>query len=340
MARRMGSLSDARIIVVGAGALGLACAAALAARGGRVTVVDDAAGALNASAVAAGMISPGLEAALEDADAGRAGLYRFAAGLWPQFAQRHDVELVRDGADWRGPPEPLAARLEALGFAFDETSDGLFLPGESRVSPRRALDALGRGLERVVGRAVAVEGSRVRAGADWLVGDAVVLAAGWQCRDLTAPGLEPLLALIRPVKGQLIVLDGAGAVARSTRDESVYLVPADDGVIAGATMEPGASDTSVDPGVVERLRAAAAGLEPSLAGAPVRRALAGVRGATPDGLPLAGATAVEGVYAALAPRRNGWLLAPLVAETVAAAIAQEPPPPFADRLSPGRFDPD
>ena len=61
---------------------------------------------------------------------------------------------------------------------------------------------------------------------------------------------------------------------------------------------------------------------------------AGVRGATPDGLPMAGA-AGQGLHLALGPRRNGWLLGPLVARVVADEVegrsSKEP------TLAPRRF---
>jgi glycine oxidase len=67
--------------------------------------------------------------------------------------------------------------------------------------------------------------------------------------------------------------------------------------------------------------------------------VAGVRGAAPDGLPIAGALPVPGLFAATAPRRNGWLLAPMVAEVVAAAIAGETDALAGNAFRPDRFGP-
>ena len=69
----------------------------------------------------------------------------------------------------------------------------------------------------------------------------------------------------------------------------------------------------------------------------------GVRGATPDGLPMAG-QAAPGLWLALAPRRNGWLLAPLVGPVVSDAIEGRSvtggaPGPDAAALDPLRFTP-
>jgi glycine oxidase len=61
-----------------------------------------------------------------------------------------------------------------------------------------------------------------------------------------------------------------------------------------------------------------------------------VRASSPDGLPLAGASAERGLFLATGARRNGWLLAPLVAETVVAAVAGTAVP-AAGLLNPARF---
>ncbi|MBJ7413414.1 MAG: D-amino-acid oxidase, partial [Phenylobacterium sp.] len=64
---------------------------------------------------------------------------------------------------------------------------------------------------------------------------------------------------------------------------------------------------------------------------------AGVRAATPDGLPMGGPGRAPGVMLAVGPRRNGWLLAPLVAQTIAACVTGRDPGSFAARLDPARF---
>lgn len=348
MSDRTTSLAGTRIIVVGAGVLGLATAAVVAGRGAEVRVVDPDLGAGSASAAAAGMIAPAMEAALGDGGVDRAALYRAAAALWPAFARRVGIDLIVEGADWLGPREAVASRLQACGFAIEAHADRLHIPGEARVDVGEALERLKERLGEGALSAERVEridqgstGPSVVVGGRSDQADAVVLAAGWSAADVRIDGLPGLGRLIAPVKGQIIALSGPGAdaVARMTRGPGVYLLPGAGGVIAGATMEAGLCDTGNDPAAVEQLRASAAALVPALAGAEVSRAWAGVRGATPDGLPLAGATTAPGVFAALAPRRNGWLLAPLVAEVVAAAIAGETRPPEADAFRPDRFDP-
>ena len=63
----------------------------------------------------------------------------------------------------------------------------------------------------------------------------------------------------------------------------------------------------------------------------------GIRGATAVGLPLAGPSGHPGLHLALAPRRNGWLMGPLVAGITADGIEGGPPVADAAALDPLRF---
>jgi glycine oxidase len=99
-------------------------------------------------------------------------------------------------------------------------------------------------------------------------------------------------------------------------------------------MEPGVTDLSIDQDVVARLQAQAGRLAPQLAGARPE-ANAGIRAATPDGLPLVGAGGDEGVWLAAGARRDGWLLAPMIAASLVRQIVHgEGPEPLFD---PARF---
>ena len=90
-------------------------------------------------------------------------------------------------------------------------------------------------------------------------------------------------------------------------------------------METGVSDAAVDAAVARRLLEAAAPLA-ALLGDPARwKAAAGVRAATADGLPLVGVGAAANVILAVGARRNGWLLAPLIAHVVLDAVEGRAP---------------
>ena len=139
------------------------------------------------------------------------------------------------------------------------------------------------------------------------------------------------------VVDHILRLSGGPDVGPVIRGDGVYICPDPAGAVVGATMERGVDDQAVDAGRVAALRQAAEALLPELAAFDAR-AETGVRAATPDGLPMAGPSVKPGVLLAVGARRNGWLLAPLVAQVIAAYVAGDDPGPFAARLDPRRFD--
>jgi glycine oxidase len=343
--RTNNSLSGARVLVAGAGVFGAATAAELARRGAAITLVDRQATLDGPSAVAAGMIAPALEAALDASAAPHAAWLKRAASRWTDFAEAHRVEIRFAPTRWAGPREPMKERLEALGFTINADGERLWVEGEALVDARETLGRLrsARGVTLMQDEVLAVDANgrvRLAHGGAW-DGDAVVVALGHRSRALTtqAPALRRALDRVSPIKGQILTLTGEGvtAVTSVVRAPDVYLAPQPGRVLVGATMEPGRDDAEIDPAAVARLRAAAVRVEPALEAAVIAGVAAGVRGASPDGLPMVGEVA-PGLVVALAPRRNGWLLGPLVAETVAAAIARSSPGSDVFPMRPDRFD--
>ena len=333
--------SSPDVIVIGAGVLGLCTAAELGGRGHAVTVIDP--GGPNASSVAAGMIAPAMESLLEDAPPARAALLKQARDLWPAFAEPLGLELLREGADWRGPDvEVFITRLTDLGFAVRRTQDGLTTPEDWRIDVGAALKALARAPGVAVIRSriarVAADARRWRVqgedGRTWFA-STVVLATGVSA---PIPGLpdraSAAVAAIEPIRGQLTVVPNVIS-PRVIRAPGLYVAPAAGGVVVGATMEPGRRDLEPDP--EEARQRVGAGL--ALLGAEGRAgpSRVGIRGATPDGLPLAGPAGAPGLHLALAPRRNGWLLGPLVGRIVADGIEGRTPMAQAAALDPLRF---
>ena len=333
--------SSPDVIVIGAGVLGLCTAAELGARGHAVTVVDP--GGPNASAVAAGMIAPALESLLDDAGPERAALLKRARDLWPGFAETHGLRLHREGAEWRGPEAEIAiARLEALGFVAAPAPGGLTTPDDWRIEVSPALKALARaaGVTVVRGRVAHLSGDARRwrvetdDGRVWF-SPTVVLATGAEAAIAGAPNsVVAMVAAITPIRGQLTFVN-APAPPRVVRGGGVYAAPGEGGVVIGATMEPGRRDLDPDP--AEAGRQVAAGLALLQAAGTAGATRVGVRGASADGLPLAGPSGEPGLHLALAPRRNGWLLGPLVARIVADGIESRAPGSDAAALDPLRF---
>jgi glycine oxidase len=329
------------VVVVGAGVLGLCVAAELTRRGHEVVVVDP--GGLNASAVAAGMIAPALESAVENEPLERAELLRRAAALWPEFAEATGVELHENGAVWMGAGvEEIEERLVRLGFETRREGGRLIIAGERRVEAEAALLALADYLKTdpVVSEARGVErladGWRVHLADGEIEAASVVIATG------AAPALAGLpqdvadaIRAIQPIGGlvgKTRALFDPGVI----RGRGAYAATGPAGTVIGATMDFDQRTAEPDP---ERGRALLdalsvySGLATPAADVEWR---AGVRGAVPDGLPLAGAVRERGLFFALAPRRNGWLLGPLVGRTVADAIEGATPQPDAAALDPLR----
>lgn len=331
------------VTIAGAGALGLASALALADAGARVTVYDPAEPCANASGVAAGMIAPAFEAVLDAAARPHLDVLLAARDLWPGLAERAGVALRRDGAMAVGDEawlDGIAAGFRGLGLHAAElpaTTAQAMAPGLG-AWPRALLtredwrldagDALGRLRAAAEAAGVTFRQEVVRGRGD---ADLLVVATG----AAQAP-LAPELSLLQPIKGHILRLPAPWAAGVTVRGQGAYAAPGEGVMTVGATMEAGVADAAVDPAKAGPLHEAAARLFPALADAPFKLS-AGVRAATPDGLPIVGFGAEPGVILATGARRNGWLLAPLVARVVAACALGREPGPYAHRFNPRRF---
>ncbi len=313
-----------QVVVAGAGAIGLTTALALAKAGFDVTVRDPAPLGDNASGVAAGMLAPAFESALDPVSHRHFRLLKAARDLWPELAEQAGIALERSGAIYRGRDgKAVAGRLKAAGAAYSVYRSGeVFTQEDWRLRPLAALVAL-----RAAAEAAGVQFEQGPAEP----GGLLVVATGAGGR-----GLAPELDLVRPVKGHILRVHGGPLEGAVLRGDGVYLCPDPAGAVVGATMEPGEAGREVDPAKAASLARAAQALLPEIARLETTPS-AGVRAETPDGLPLVGPSAETDVFLAVGARRNGWLLAPLVARTVAAYLRGQDPGPFAAQLDPLRF---
>jgi glycine oxidase len=320
----MTGLSKA-VVIVGAGALGSSCALAAARVGARVTLIDNAPLAANASGIAAGMLAPAFESALDPISTGQFSLLARARDLWPGFVEGiGPTGLDRCGALLDASDdvlETVEAMLSAQGAETQRVRGRLFTPEDWRIEPRLTLAALRQALTDLGGEIIQ---SQVQAiGDDILLADgqrlrfdAAVLACGFGGRTLA-----PELAFLAPIKGQLLrYVDAGPSEGAILRTPTGYLAPGLGGAVVGATMEAGRDDLAVDPMATERLKALAARLFPNLAAAKAHP-FTGVRAATPDGLPMIGRSVKDSVWIAGGARRNGWLFAPMAAAMITEDIA-------------------
>jgi glycine oxidase len=354
----MPDLTGLAATVVGGGVFGLATALQLARSGAAVTLYDPSPLGDNASGVAAGMLAPAMEAGLDPGAAAHFELLVRARDRWPAFLP--EAAIDRSGALFVGPAAAAAA-LEARlrdagaavarlgpdqaldlspGLALGRDDEALFAPQDWRLAPRVLLRTLLAAYRQAGGRVVA-ERVGLRdgrpAGRDGapLAGDVVVLAAGAEAAELA--GATPELAVLAPVKGQILHFEGGPAAGPVVRTPQGYVAPQGDGAAAGATMQPGLSDRRTDPAVLAGLRAEAERLFPGLAGVAAVGS-AGVRATTPDGLPLVGrSAAAPDLLLCVGARRNGWLLAPLAAELTVATVTGGDTGDDGRILDPARF---
>ena len=344
------------VLVAGGGALGATIAFELARRGVCVTVADPVAPGDNASGVAGGMLAPAFECLL-DPLAPAFSLLQASRDLWPDLAGLIGLQLARDGALAVAAPDDIEAmggRLTTLGARFqvlDHDELGRRVPwllsGRPAIwtsedwllSPAGALTALRAGAEAGGARWRRASVVRFEAGrADLSDGESVacdklVIATG-ASRSLA--DLAPELGVLTPIKGQILRWPALALSGPVVRVNGAYVCPSPCGVSVGSTMEPGREDLAIDSSAVESLRGAASGIVPALLGGPVE-ARAGVRAATPDGLPLVGPAARPGVWLAVGARRNGWLLAPLIARVTAEGLTGSALESQATLFHPARF---
>ncbi len=347
-------------IVVGAGIVGLACAWRAAERGLDVLVIERERPGAGASNVAAGMLAPisettwGEDRLLELGLASHRVWPRFAAELAAASGRevgylelgtlhialdgdeaadlRRRFELMRSQgveAEWLTPSE--ARRLEP-GLASGGRG-AVHAPHEAAVDPRETIAALVPALEAAGGRIEIAEvdgaildggrlvGVRTKDGAEHRAA-AVVLAAGsWSAAEwLPAEARPP----VRPVKGQILTLAGSPdhpVCARIVGGERCYSVPRADGrLIVGATVEELGFDTRVTAGGIHELLREAYRTLPEIAELELVEAIAGLRPATPDNVPLIGRGALDGLILATGHFRNGILLAPLTADRIVSIL--------------------
>ena len=159
-------------------------------------------------------------------------------------------------------------------------------------------------------------------------------------------------APVVPRKGQMLYLmpQHAGLLQHVVRAPNAYIVPRSSGrILVGTTVEDAGFDKSVQVETIQQLHHAAAQFVPELAMASVSESWAGLRPGTPDDLPVlglketgskeTGTTQTSGLFIATGHFRNGILLAPLTATTMANIIEGKPAGLDITAFAPLRFAP-
>ncbi len=318
-------LSHSRIIVIGAGVAGLACALELADRGLEVEVVErrQRLGEGSCSWMAGGMLAPWCERAATDEAAMQLG----APSI--EWWMRHFAGTVRNGSLVVAPPRD-AAELKRFAERTDQYEwrdeaglaalepelasrfrRALFFPHEAHLDPRRALPALAE--------ALAKRGGTIHFGVKGSAGEFVI-----DCRGLAARDVLPDL---RGVRGEMVVVRSREvSLSRPVRllhpRIPLYIVPRGEGVfMIGATSIENETRGGVSVRSAVELLNAAYTLHPALGEAEILELGADLRPAFPDNLPAVRrgphGLLVNGLY------RHGFLLAPAMARQAADLVEMD-----------------
>lgn len=149
-------------------------------------------------------------------------------------------------------------------------------------------------------------------------GETIIAAGAWSTPLLK--GLTPDNSMaVRPVRGQIVLLNTDAPLTHILDDGPRYLVPRGDGrVLIGSTMEYVGFDKRTTSEGVRDLLELAARLCPALATASIEQTWAGLRPAAVRGRPLIGRIpGVDGLITATGHFRDGVNLSPITARVVA-----------------------
>jgi len=363
------------VIIIGGGIIGLSLARELARRGRSVALLERHQPGREASWASAAMLAPQGElsegaflqlclagnrlypefrAELE-AEIGVSCYHREAGTLALAVTEEDEADyrhtFARQRADGLEVEWVSGAEARALEPALSEhIRGGLYLPGDRHIENRQLVPALEQacrrlGVEIACGaqaREILVENGRA-AGAATCIGDwhggTIVNAAGAWSGDIGTPDAA-LRPPVFPVRGQMlaITLPAPNFLSRVVRSPRSYLVPRHDGrLFLGATMERVGFDKRNTVWGIAKLLAGALELFPGLEGCAIQEMWAGLRPGTPDNHPILGETSLPGYLMATGMFRNGLLLAPMIARTMADLITTGRTPELIAEFNIDRF---
>lgn len=328
-------MTQHRITVAGAGILGLWQALTLARAGHRVRLIEQSAKPFefSASLHAGAMLSPGCEGEAAPAlvsELGKAGLARWLEayagvitnGSLVVAAARDQPDLIRFEKATQGWQKLRTQDLSSLEPELrDRFSGGLFFSSEAHVVTPDAMaallaDAVAAGVEVLWGQKLANQ-----------TADGITI----DCRGM---GAREDLPTLRGVRGERILVRARDVkLSRPVRllhpRHPLYAVPwSGDRYLIGATMIESENDGPVTVRSALELLGAAYALHTGFAEAEILEMAAGIRPAFPDNVPRIVVREngrhifVNGAY------RHGFLLAPVLADAVAAFVNDGAPHPL------------
>lgn len=333
-----------RVVIAGAGVMGLMTARTLMMAGAEVVLVDQGVAGGESSWAGGGIVSPlypwryppavtALAALAQAEYPDLAERLRKDTGIDPEYFpcgmlmldpdDRRDAEVWATAAG-RRLDIVRGQALAELGVSPEQYRLGVWLPDVANIRNPRLLaalkaDVLRRGATlhehwecvswRVSDKRVtAVVG---RSGAI-LEADHFVVTAGAWSSGLYA-GLPVSAPVIRPVKGQMLLYrEEPGVLQRILMADGHYVIPRRDGhILCGSTLEHANFDKSPTGPAREMLRSVAESLLPALRGREPVAQWAGLRPGSPNGIPYIGRfSELDNLWLNAGQYRNGLVLAP------------------------------
>ncbi|HET7387511.1 MAG TPA: FAD-dependent oxidoreductase [Nocardioidaceae bacterium] len=261
----------ARVIVVGAGVIGLTCAVRLLEAGHRVDVLARDLPLETTSAAAAAIWYPYRAYPFDRVTAWSAQSYQEFAGLadvrGSGVRMVEGTQLLREASPdpWWVGAVPSLSRVAGVGAYVD---------GWSFVTPVVEMPVYLRWLAR---RVSDLGGTVTRAALAGLPDrtEVVVDATGLGARMMAGD------ASLAPVRGQVVYVEQVGVarwlLADAEDGAPIYVVPRSHDIVVGGTDDEGSWDHRADPATARRILARAAELVPSIAGARVLGHKVGLR---------------------------------------------------------------
>ncbi|GAC1464500.1 MAG: glycine oxidase ThiO [Isosphaeraceae bacterium] len=350
-------------VIVGGGVIGLSVAYQLACEGVATTVLDRRQVGGEASWAGAGMIPANIERlrtnSMVDLRSWSAVLYpewsaslleetgidngfRRTGGVDVGLTEEEEQDLRATAGRWKRE-KIIHERLAPADFQRVEPAlsreirVAYFLPDRAQIRSPRHLRALSvastrrgslirpfRGVMGFESRGERV--SAVRTDNEIIPCAGVVLAAGaWTGALITSLGVS---APTPPLKGQIVLLRSEQSkLRRIVEHGKTYLVPREDGrVLVGSTEEDLGFDTRSTHVAVQDLIRVALKLCPTLAGARLENAWAGLRPGSPDTRPFIGSLpGYTNILVATGHKRAGLQLSPATAEVITDLVLGRPP---------------